>query len=76
MKSAPQDIVFHEPNRRLRKLLGGERGAYHDAVVLNAGAALVIAGKAKDLRDGVVLASKALRDGATAKTLEKIIAAS
>jgi anthranilate phosphoribosyltransferase len=47
----------------LRALLQGERGAYRDAVLLNAGAALVVAGAATDLREGVDEAAEAIDKG-------------
>jgi len=47
----------------LRALLQGERGAYRDAVLLNAGAALVVAGEAATLRDGVEEAAEAIDKG-------------
>ena len=50
-----------------RALLDGETGAYRDAVLLNASAALVIAGKADDLKAGVDLARASIDSGA-AKT--------
>ncbi|WP_066795973.1 anthranilate phosphoribosyltransferase [Sphingomonas soli] len=47
----------------LRKLLQGEHGPYRDAVLLNAAAALMIAGHAADLREGVEEAAEALDKG-------------
>ena len=47
----------------IRRVLAGERGARRDAVVLNAGAALVAAGVADDLREGVAAAAAAIDDG-------------
>lgn len=47
----------------LRRLLLGERGAYRDAVLLNAAAALVIAGNADDLRSGAEEAAEAIDKG-------------
>jgi anthranilate phosphoribosyltransferase len=47
-----------------RALLDGARGAYRDAVLLNAAAALVVAGKAASLRDAVPLAAESLDSGA------------
>jgi anthranilate phosphoribosyltransferase len=44
-------------------LLQGERGAYRDAVLLNAGAALIVAGAATDLREGVDEAAEAIDKG-------------
>ncbi|MCW3847650.1 anthranilate phosphoribosyltransferase [Sphingomonas sp. LB-2] len=47
----------------LRKLLLGEKGAYRDAVLLNAAAALMVAGRAADLRDGAEEAAEVLDNG-------------
>lgn len=47
-----------------RALLDGETGAYRDAVLLNAAAALVIAGRAADLREGVEAARASIDSGA------------
>jgi anthranilate phosphoribosyltransferase len=47
----------------LRALLRGEPGAYRDAVLLNAGAALVVAGEAATLADGVEEAAEAVDKG-------------
>lgn len=44
-------------------VLGGETGAYRDAVLLNAAAALKIAGKVGTLKDGVALAGEAIASG-------------
>lgn len=46
-----------------RALLGGAKGAYRDAVLLNAAAALIVAGKVEDLRDGVRLAAESIDSG-------------
>ncbi len=53
----------------LRALLAGERNAYRDAVLLNAAAALVVAGKAGALREGVDLAADSIDSGAAAARL-------
>lgn len=47
----------------LRRLLGGENGAYRDAVLLNAAAALVVAGQASDLMEGAEEAAEAIDKG-------------
>ena len=47
-----------------RALLDGAAGAYRDAVLLNAAAALVVADKAGTLRDGVALAKASIDSGA------------
>ena len=60
----------------LLRLLDGERGAYRDIVLLNAAAALIVADKAKDLRTGAGMATKAIDDGAAKRVLEKLITVS
>jgi anthranilate phosphoribosyltransferase len=47
----------------LRALLLGEPGAYRDAVLFNAAAALIVAGVARDLREGVEEAAEAIDKG-------------
>lgn len=58
----------------LRAIFNGERSARADAVALNAGAALWVADRAPDLRDGVTLAQQALRSGAVARLLDALVA--
>jgi anthranilate phosphoribosyltransferase len=58
----------------LRALLLGEPGAYRDAVLLNAGAALVVAGEAESLRDGVDEAAEAIDKGLAKALLDCWIA--
>ncbi len=53
-----------------RSLLDGAPGAYRDAVLLNAAAALVVAGKAGDLRDGAGLATESIDSGAAKSKVE------
>ena len=60
----------------LRAVLAGERTAYRDIGVLNAAGALVVAGAAKDLKDGAALAARSLDTGAAAAALETLIAVS
>jgi len=57
-------------------VLEGEKDAYRDIATLNAGGALVVAGKARDLHEGIELASKALDSGAARATLAKLVAVS
>jgi anthranilate phosphoribosyltransferase len=58
----------------LRAVLGGIAGPYRDAVLLNAAAALVVAGRAGDLKEGVALAAKAIDSGAARAALDALIA--
>ncbi len=53
-------------------VLGGEQGGRRDIVLLNAAAALVVAGKAADLREGLALAAASIDDGAALAKLEAL----
>ncbi len=55
-----------------RAILSGEKGAPRDIVVLNAAAALVVASRARDLREGARLAAAVLDDGRAARVLERV----
>jgi anthranilate phosphoribosyltransferase len=59
---------------RLLLLLEGERGPLRDVVLLNAAAALIVAGVVQNLRDGVERASQAIRDGGARQALAKLVA--
>jgi anthranilate phosphoribosyltransferase len=59
----------------IRELLGGESGAFRDIVVLNAGAALLVGGKAATLREGAERAARAIDDGSAARALDQLVAA-
>jgi anthranilate phosphoribosyltransferase len=54
----------------LTGVLRGADGAYRDTVLLNSAAALIVAGKADDLRGGVDLAARAIASGAAFNALE------
>jgi anthranilate phosphoribosyltransferase len=54
-----------------RRVLDGERGAQRDVVLLNAGAALEVAGFAGNLEEGMATAARAIDDGDAAKTLSR-----
>ena len=58
----------------LRDLLGGTKGAYRDAVLLNAAAALLVAGRSATLVEGVAVAAEALDGGGAARLLDAWIA--
>lgn len=68
------DVV--ENARALRRMLSGERGPYRDIVLLNAGAALMVADKTKDVKEGVEFAAQILDSGAAEGKLEALIKAS
>ena len=74
-----EDLRGGEPAdnaKALRALLEGERGSYRDIVLINAAAALVVAGRAGDLGDGVTQAEKSLDSGAAKSKLDGLIALS
>ena len=60
----------------LRGLLDGAPSPYRDIVLLNAAAALVVAARAGDLKDGVRLAADEIDSGRARQTLEKLISVS
>jgi anthranilate phosphoribosyltransferase len=57
----------------LRLLLNGAPGAYRDTVLMNAGAGLVVAGKATTIEDGIAQAAKAIDSGKAAKVLDRLV---
>jgi anthranilate phosphoribosyltransferase len=58
----------------IRRLLDGEPGAYRDAVLLNAAAALIVAGEAQDSEDGIEEAAEAIDKGLAKALLDCWIA--
>jgi anthranilate phosphoribosyltransferase len=60
----------------LVEVLEGAENAYRDIALLNAGGALVVAGRARELSEGVSLAREALKSGAARRTLAKLVQAS
>ena len=71
------DLVGGEPaiNAKITRdiLSGVEQGAKLEAVLLNAGAALYIAGKSENMAEGINLAKSLIDSGAALSTLEKFI---
>jgi len=85
----PEDVGLRRWDRReiaggdaernaaiLSDILSGQQGAPRDAVVVNAAAALVAAGAARDLPDGVRVAARALDQGAALEKLQRLRALS
>jgi len=58
----------------LLSVLKGEKGAYRDVAMFNAAAALVVAGRAKDLPDGMALARTSIDSGEAEGRLDRLIA--
>ncbi|MBR9764013.1 MAG: anthranilate phosphoribosyltransferase [Rhodobacteraceae bacterium] len=63
-----------ENARALRALLAGETSAYRDAVLLNSAAALVVAGRAADLKEGAGIAAESIDSGAAKARIEALAA--
>lgn len=60
----------------LRRVLAGDAGPYRDAVLMNAGAGLVVADVAKDLVEGARKAASAIDSGEAKSRLERLVAVS
>ncbi|HZI14234.1 MAG TPA: anthranilate phosphoribosyltransferase [Myxococcus sp.] len=76
---APEAIVggdVEDNARRLKALLAGERSGVRTAVLLNAAAALVVVGKAADLKEGVLRAVESIDSGAAATKLQALVTGS
>ena len=60
----------------LKAVLGGKQSAFRNVALLNAAAALIVAGKAKTLKEGVALGAASLDSGAAAEKLARLAAVS
>lgn len=86
---APEDFGFErctkddlkggtpEENAKItREILGGAKGHKRNAVLMNAGAALYIGGKAETLKNGIALAAEIIDSGKALETLDNLITVS
>lgn len=74
-RATADDLRGGEPEENaeaVRRVLAGDLGPHRDIVVLNAGAALVVAGHADDLSAGIAAACASIDDGRAASTLERL----
>jgi len=62
--------------RALLDVLKGKKGAFRDVALMNAAAGLVVAGRAKDLKQGFALAAKSIDSGEAEGRLDRLIAVS
>jgi len=62
--------------KALLDVLKGKKGPYRDIAILNAAAALVVAGRAKDLKGGAALATKSIDSSEAEGRLDRLIAVS
>ena len=72
-----EDLKGGEPTHNaalMREVLAGARGPLRDVVVLNSAAALVVAGRAEDLRHGADLAAQVIDSGAARGVLDRLVA--
>lgn len=70
-----KDILGGDPEHNaaaFRALLGGEKSAYRDAVVLNSAAALVVADRASNLVEGAEMAAASIDSGAAKTKLDAL----
>ncbi len=78
-RAKPEQLKGGAPDvnaRALTEVLAGAKNAYRDIVLINAGAALIVAGKAQNLKEGAALAANAIDSGAARATLAKLVAIS
>ena len=77
-RARPEDLEGGDPEANaeaLRRVLAGEAGPHRDVVLLNAAAALVVAGRADDLARGASLAAEAVDAGEAAAKLDALVRA-
>jgi anthranilate phosphoribosyltransferase len=75
----PDELVGDTPAvnaQYVRRVMAGEHGAHRNIVVLNAAAALVVAGVADSLEAGLVQAADSIDSGRAASTLDRFVAVS
>lgn len=61
-----------ENGKAMLDLFAGQAGAYRDAVLLNAAAALIVADKAADLKEGVAIAAESIDSGAAKRAVDAL----
>jgi anthranilate phosphoribosyltransferase len=78
-KSKPEDLKGADAEANaaaLMDVLRGKKGPFRDVAILNAAAAIVVAGKAKDLKDGIAVAAKSVDSAEAGSRLDRLIAVS
>lgn len=76
-QAKPEDLLGGEAAENaqaIREVLAGDASAFRDIVILNAAAALIVAGKAATLSEGAALAVKSIDSGAARDALDKLVA--
>ena len=72
----PEELVGGSPAvnaDHARRVLGGDHGPHRDIVVLNAGAALLVAGRVPDLPTGIAVAAGAIDNGSASNALDGLV---
>ena len=75
-RAAPEDLRGGDPAENaeaIRAVLAGRPGPLRDAVVLGAAGALVVAGRARHVREGAAMAAAAIDSGAAQAALERLV---
>jgi anthranilate phosphoribosyltransferase len=78
-KSKPEELRGGDAEANasaVMDVLRGKKGPFRDVAILNAAAAIVVAGKAKDLKDGVAVAAKSVDSAEAEGRLDRLIAVS
>jgi anthranilate phosphoribosyltransferase len=78
-RARPEDLRGGDPAHNAHALVGlleGARTPYRDVVLINAGAAFIVADRAASLREGVALAAEAIDSGRARETLRRLVAVS
>jgi anthranilate phosphoribosyltransferase len=75
-QAEPADLLGGSPEENAqitRNILNGEKGPKRNIVLINAAAALVAAGQAEDLKQGIRIAETAIDEGVAVKKMEALI---
>jgi anthranilate phosphoribosyltransferase len=78
-RASPEDLKGGDGEHNAKALLSvlsGEKSPYRDIALLNAGAALMVAGAAKDLAEGAEIARASLDQGRAEAALQRLVAVS
>jgi anthranilate phosphoribosyltransferase len=76
-RAKPEALRGGDADANAKALMGvlkGDKGPYRDIAMLNAAAALVVSGRAKDLKDGVAMAARSIETGEAEGRLDRLIA--
>jgi len=75
-RAAIRDLLGGDRERNaeiIRAILAGDPGPRRDIVLMNAAAALVVGGRARDLKEGAALAARSIDSGAARGKLERLV---